>query len=244
MKVKSRTSTYQSLPDSELITNPTRVVRLLERLAKQHTLLTIRIPGDKEHYTSCIVGIDKPYVLLDELLPTSGHKVLLAKRTLQVTGQLEGIHIRFTTTLERVDNLDDVITYHANLPGQLEYRQRRLDYRAHIPMMQTLRIIIEGMDGTPIEGRLHDLSRSGAGMNFPDIEPSVEPGRLHECAIELPDEIWVYTTVELRHTKNIPARDRQLIGARFVGLHRAQERLVARCISNLEREFIRKRVVD
>ena len=154
MTTKSRTSPYKSLPDSELITNPTRVARLLEQLAKHHTLLTVKIAGQKENYTSCIVGLDAPYVLLDELLPSSGHQALLTERSLQVTGQLEGIHIRFIATLERVDNLDNVITYYTNLPGQLEYRQRRLDHRAHIPMMQPLRILIEGNDG--------DTDRGGA----------------------------------------------------------------------------------
>jgi c-di-GMP-binding flagellar brake protein YcgR len=217
---------------------------MLERLAKQHTLLTVEIAGHQEHYTSCIVDVGSPYVLLDELLPSSGHQLLLTERTLQVTGKLDGIDIRFITTLERVDNQDNVVTYHMNLPKQLEYRQRRLDYRAHIPMVQTLRVIIDNRDETVIEGVLHDLSHGGAGMFLPDGKLTVEPGLLYECAIELPDDMWLYCAVELRHSKNIPSRDRQLVGARFIELSPAQARLVGHCISRLEREFNRKRAAD
>jgi len=232
------------MPDSEQITDPARMVRLLERLAIRYTPLTVRVSGHKELYTSCIVDVDRQHVLLDELLPSSGHELLLAERALSVKGKLDGIDISFTSTLERVDVQDQVVTYHMDLPRQLEYRQRRLDYRVHIPMTMRLRAIFDDAAGAAIEGELHDLSRGGAGLIFPDDKPVVEAGLLQECAIELSDEEWLYCAVELRYSKNFPPRDRQLIGARFIGLSPAQERLIGRCISELEREFIRKRAVD
>ena len=244
MITKARTSSYQSLPDSEQITDPARVSRLLERLAKRNALLTVEIPGHQEHYTSSIVSVDTPYVLLDELLPPSGQQLLLKERTLQVTGKLDGIDIRFITTLERVDNRNNMVTCHMNLPGQIEYRQRRLAYRAHIPMAQTLRVIIDSKDGTAIEGVLHDLSYGGAGMIFPGDPPVAEPGLLYECAIELPDDVWLYCAIELRYSKSIRSRDRQLIGARFNELSPAQARLVGHCVSKLERDFVRKRAAE
>jgi len=217
------------------------MVRLLERMVKRHTPLTTQVPGHEELYTSYIVDVDRLYVLLDELLPSSGHELLLEERSLRVTGKLDGIEIRFITTLERVDVQDKMVTYHMGLPRQLEYRQRRMNYRVHIPMTKKLRAIIDNEDGTVNEGELHDLSRGGAGLIFPDDKPVVEPGLLQECAIELSDEEWLYCAVELRYSKNFPPRERQLIGARFFDLGPAQERLIGRCISELEREFIRKR---
>ena len=76
------------------------------------------------------------------------------------------------------------------LPEQLEYRQRRLSYRVPIPMSRQLRVIIENTGDTMFEGVLHDLSHGGAGMVFPDAEPVVKPGLLHECAIELVGDEW------------------------------------------------------
>jgi len=244
MVMKARTRSNQPLPDSELITDPTRVARLLERLAKQHSLLTVGIPGHEEHYTSSIVDVKGPHVLLDELLPNSGHPLLLAERKLQVTGKLDGIDIRFSTTLEHVDDQDGMITYHAILPVRLEYRQRRQNYRAHIPMVRRLRVVVDSVDGTACEGELHDLSIGGAGIIFTDVMPAVERGLLHECAVELPDGGWLYCAVELRHSITIPPRDRHLVGARFARLTVVQARIVGQCISELERESIRKRVAD
>lgn len=241
MSTKARTGTYQPLPDSEEITDTVRIERLLERWAKQRTLLTVDIPGHQEHYTSGIVSVDRPHILLDEILPASGHQQLLAERTLQVSGKMDGIDVRFITTLDHVDNRDNMVTYHMNLPEQIEYRQRRLAYRAHVPMAQTLRVLIDSKDGTMAEGVLHDLSHGGAGMIFSDGQPAMIPGQLYECAIELPDDVWLYCAVELRYSKNIRTRDRQLIGTRFDGLSPVQARLVGQCVSKLERESVRKR---
>ena len=232
------------MPDGERITDPARIAGLLERLAKRRTLLTVEIPGRPERYTSCIVHVERPYVLLDELLPAGGHRLLLAGRTLRATGKLDGIEIRFIATLERVDERDDVITYHMNLPGQLDYRQRRVDYRAHVPLAQTLRVIIDCGTATAIEGELHDLSRGGAGIAVPLGTPAMEPGQLYECAVELPDGVWLYCGVELRYVKKIPPRERRLYGARFTDLSPVQSRLLGRCITGLERELIRKRPAE
>lgn len=234
-------STLTSLPDSELITDPARVVPLLERLAKSRTPLTVQVSGHDELFGSCIVDVDRENVLLDELLPASGHKLLLAERKLQVLAKLDGIDIRFAGTLQRVDTQDKMVTYYVDLPGLLEYRQRRLDYRVHIPMAKKLRVIIDSADGTGIEGFLYDLSRGGAGMLFPESEPVVRPGLVQECAIELSDSEWLYCAVELRYSKNVGTRHRQLIGARFRDLSPVQQQLVGRHITELERELIRKR---
>ena len=227
--------------DSELITDPARVVPLLERLAKRRTPLTVQISGHGEPFGSCIVDVDRQHVLLDELLPANGHKLLLAERKLQVTAKLDGIDIRFAGTLERADLQDKMVTYYVALPGQLEYRQRRLDFRVHIPMTKKLRVILDSADGTGIEGFLYDLSRGGAGMLFPEGEPVVKPGLVQECAIELSEDEWLYCAVELRYSKNVGTRHRQLIGARFLGLSPAQRQLVGVHINELQRELIRKR---
>lgn len=246
MTNKVRTSAQRASPGSEQITDQARIARLLEQLARRYTPLTVQIPGHEALYTSCTVGVEKPYVLLDELMPSTGHEVLLRERTLNVLGKLDGVDIRFIASLERVDEQDNVLTYYMNLPRHLEYMQRRSDYRVHIPMSMRLRVIIDDEaftddDGITIEGDLHDLSKGGAGMIFPVTDSKVESGKIYECAFELPDEGWLYCSVELRYAKEISSHNRQLIGARFIDLYPPQKRLIGRCISELEREFIRKR---
>jgi c-di-GMP-binding flagellar brake protein YcgR len=232
------------MTDSEKITDPGRMVRLLDRLAKQHTLLTVVISGHREQYSSSIVKVSKPYVLLDELIPNTGHELLVAECALDVSGKLDGIDIRFVATLERVENRKNAVTCYVNLPGEIEYLQRRLDYRVHIPMVRTLRVIIDGQAGAVFEGVLHDISHGGAGITFPTGVVAVEPGRLHECAIELPGDVWLYCAAEMRYAKDARSPDRQLIGVRFAELGAAQKQLVGQCIRELERESIRKRAAE
>ena len=241
MTTKAQINSYKSLADSEQITDPKKVLRLLERFTKRYTPLTVQIPGHKEHYTSSIVKVDKKHVLLDELLPSTGHQLLATERALEVTGKLEGIDIHFFTTLKRVADKDNLLTYYMELPSLLEYRQRRLDYRVRIPMAMKLPVIIENKSGKMVRGELHDLSYGGAGIIFLADKTIMETGRLHECAIELHDGKWIYCTAELCYSKGISSRKTQLIGVQFVELSPAQSRLIGRCISELEREFIRKR---
>ncbi len=174
-------------------------------------------------------------------MPNTGHQLLLKERTLKVSGKLDGIDIRFNASLDHVDDQNNVLTYYMNLPGKLEYRQRRMTYRVHIPMSMHLRAIIDNGDDSVIEGNLHDLSHGGIGIFFSDTDASVDLGTTCECAFVLATDEWLYCSLELRYSKKTQAQGHQLIGARFIDLHPTQTRLIGRCISQLEREFIRKR---
>jgi c-di-GMP-binding flagellar brake protein YcgR len=232
------------ISDGEKITDPVRVASLLDRLAKKHSLLTVVVPGHSERYTTSIVGINGLFVLLDELLPSSGHHLFVEVGTLEVSGKVDGIDFRFFAMLEDVDAQDGMITYRVHLPARLEYRQRRMDYRAHIPIAQTLRVIIDKADESVIEGELYDLSQGGIGMILPGETPALQPRRWYECAFEMPDQSWLYCSVELCHARTIPSHDRHLVGARFSGLSVVQSQLVGRYIGMLERELLRKRTVE
>ena len=241
MFTKTQTSPYESLADSEQITDPAKISRLLERFTKRYTPLTVQIPGHKEHYTSCIVDIYGKDVLFDELLPSTGHQLLITERALHVTGKLDGVDIQFFTTLKRVGDKDNILTYYMELPGLLEYRQRRLDYRVRIPMTMKLPVVIQNGSGKMVKGELHDLSFGGAGMIFLTDKTIMKTERQHECAIELPNGKRINCTAELRYSKNISSQRTQFIGVQFIGLLPAQSRLIGRCISELEREARGKR---
>lgn len=238
---KVLSSSYKSLPDSEQISDPVKVSRLLERLTKRYIPITVQVPDNKEHYTSCIIGVDEKYVLLDELLPATGHQLLVTERKLLVTGKLDGIDIQFFSTLERVDDKDKLLTYYIKLPTLLEYRQRRMGYRVRIPMTMKLPVFIDNRSDKIVRGEMHDLSYSGAGMILLADNTIMEIKRLHECAIKLPDGTWIYCTVEFRYSRNISSKKTQFIGVQFVDLLPVQSQLISRCINELERESLRLR---
>ncbi len=226
---------------SEEITDPSRIALLLGQLSKHYSPLTVQIHGHKEQYASCIINVDKPYVLLDELMPSTGHEQLVNEGKIHAVGRLSGVDIGFTATLKRVDEQKNMLTYYMNLPTKLDYRQRRQTYRIRIPMSQQLRVLIDDGGKTSIEGILHDLSHGGAGKIVPEGRFEIKQGQLYECAIELPCGDWLYSTVEMRYLKSTRARKRQLIGVRFESLTPLQSRIIGRCISELELEEIRKR---
>ncbi len=240
MSSKNKNSENRPLTDSEQITDNKKISKLLERFTRHYTPLTVGIPGSDEHYTSCIVAVEGKYLLLDELVPPSGHPSLMSERTANIKGKLDGIDIQFTTTLHHAGEKDNLQTYYMQLPKLVEYLQRRLNFRAHIPVAMKLPVVIENKNGGLFKGELHILSYGGAGMIFLPDKTIMQSGKLHECAIELPESGWIYCTVELRHSKDIPSRNTQFVGAQFIGLLPMQSRLIGRCISELEREAIRK----
>ncbi len=151
MSSKTQNASYPALADSEQITNAKKISKLLERFTKHYTPLTVQIPNHKQRYTSCIVNIEDDHVLLDELLPSSGHLLLVTERALLVRGKLEGVDIQFYTTLQRAGNKDNLLTYYMDLPKLVEYRQRRMTFRARIPVTLKLPVFIENNKGETTE---------------------------------------------------------------------------------------------
>ncbi len=241
MASREKTNLYKSLSDGEVITNPTKILRLLERFTKGYNPLTVQISGHKELHTSCIVGVDKNHVLLDELLPSTGHQLLMTEHALQATGKIDGIDIQFATSLKRADDKGKILTYYMKLPKTIEYRQRRLNYRVHIPVTMKLSVTIDNINGNMIKGELRDLSYGGAGIIVLADRIQIKTGELHECVIILPDGEKIRCSAELRYSRNIPSQRTQLIGVQFAGLLPEHSQHIGRCINKLEREFIKKR---
>jgi c-di-GMP-binding flagellar brake protein YcgR len=239
----ARNHPVQVPEESEQVIDSGRIARLLAQMSKHYSPLTIYIPGYKENYTSCIVKVDKRYVLLDELMPAGGHEKLMDKRKVHATGKLDGVDIKFSTTLVRADEQKNMLTYYLKLPKTLHYQQRRQAYRVRIPLSKQLHVLIDNKDGTMTAGELHDLSHGGAGKIIPEGQNKIKIGKQYECVIELPCGEWLYCTVEMRYTKKTKSNKKQLIGAMFMDLSTIQKRLISRCISELELEAIRKRAM-
>ncbi len=187
------------------------------------------------------MDVEEKSVLLDELLPASGHQLLLDEREILISGKLDGVDIQFFTQLKDVAEKDKLLTYYMALPTLLEHRQRRLTYRARIPITMKLPVVIENADGEKIKGELHNLSYGGAGMILLPEKTAMAANAQHTCAILLPGGDWINCIIERRYAKNIPSRKTQFVGIQFVKLTATQSRIIGRCISALEREQIRKK---
>lgn len=241
MANKKKSSTYKALTDSETITSPAKISRLLNRFTKGYNPLTVQIKGHRTLHTSSIISVSEKKMLLDELLPSTGHQLLMAERTLHATGKLDGVDVRFSTSLMHIDEQENALSYCMSLPEIIEYRQRRLSYRARIPVSMQLPVILENKNKLKINGTLRDLSYGGAGIIFLTDNTKINTGSKHNCIINLPDGKHIDCTAELRYAKDVPAQKTQLIGVQFTGLMPEQSQHIGRCINELEREFIEKR---
>lgn len=228
----------------EKITDPARIAGLLTRLLENRSLLSISIPGSADSHNSAILEVraSEGYLVIDEINPKSGHKLLLEAGKLSVRTQLKGIVIRFDGLIESSGESDGVAFYRIALPPLLDYRQQRAHYRAKVSMARPIEVTIERVKGGQLSGYLNDISVGGIGIRFAgELPASMTRGeRIPKCHICLPTGEDIFCRIEVRFISLGVEGGYRLIGARFIQLSPAQEAAVARYVAALDREFIKR----
>lgn len=238
------TSTSSHQGKVEKITDPARIGGLLTRLQKNRSLLSISVPGSTDPFNSAILEVHSKqrYLIIDELRPKSGHKLLLKAGKLSVQTQLKGIDIRFDSLVESSNEITGVACYRIMLPPTVAYRQQRAYYRAKVSMARPIEVVIERAKGEQSSGYLNDISVGGIGMRFADDLPvsMIRGERIPKCHIRLPTGENISCKIEIRFTSIGVEGGYRMIGARFIQLSPAQEAAVARYVTALDRERIKK----
>jgi len=224
--------------------NPAHVCVLLRRLLEQRCLLTVQIGNSSDCYTSAIleVVLEDGYLVLDELTPSEGHDRLSIEPRIQIKARLDGIEVRFASSVTRINTQDGLPYYKVPFPKLIEYPQRRQSYRVPIPLHLGLPTNILLCDERVLNGELRDLSPEGLGMRVRlGVPDPTDHGQLAICQIVVNKTLELVTDIELCHI-DPPARGRvPRLGARFLRLRADQERRIEQFCAELAREQRRLR---
>jgi flagellar brake protein len=234
---------FDSRPSRELIADPARVHRMLQNLWERRVLLSAKLEGDENWYTTALLDVNPMAgtIVLDELAPDKGHERVEVGTRLRVTGVLGGVPVRFAGEVADIAVENDIAYYRVAMPQQLEYLQRRAFFRAYVPRSMELRVQMVMEERFEVTGRLLDVSLGGFGMQFAQECPLAPLDIVTVRALQLPEGQTIGCTAEVRYTQPVYGQKLIRAGARFFGLDKPVERTLLRAIYCLEREQIRKR---
>jgi c-di-GMP-binding flagellar brake protein YcgR len=228
----------------EVVNDPVKIHRYLERMQSRHLLLQTKVPTVNGYFNSVILEIDpdRGWLTLDELHPAPGHEKLLAQRRLTVFGECDGVDLRFDCNLVEIGSQKNIYFYRVSFPASLKYFQKRSAYRVRVQRAAPVPVILMIADGEYAKGELFNISTGGMAVKLTRAIPkNLERGQIiPECELRLPDGEKFVCSLELRHVKPVEGKDLVLLGGRFLRLNPAQQRTIARFIASLEREQRRK----
>jgi len=226
------------------VSNPARVIALLEQTANAHVLLSASLNGWEHPCNTAILKVNgkEGYILLDELTPRNAHRRLLAKKELHLQGRLHGIELGFSTTLLGSGTKDGIAIYKMRIPERVFYLQRRLDHRvptsgAHIPFFARKEPDLEVL----IKGYLCDMSKNGIGIILEDEYGLHQGDVLPDCTIRFPDDnSEAAFSLEIRYCTASQNQKTIRAGGRFKELDHDTQRKLRKFINQLERAQIRR----
>jgi c-di-GMP-binding flagellar brake protein YcgR len=232
-------------PDYQIVQDDRQIVRLLDELRRERTLLTALLDGGKHAFSTAIIEIRKKdnALILDEFVPEQGNQMMSKGGKLWVLGQLHGIKTAFQTDI-RDSGIEDGIAFHRiGIPHSVRHQQRRESFRAVVSMGIRTPVRIRPNDRAPLNGQLRDLSIGGLSVILPLLEElnDLQPGTIVEnCEIELPGQGRLSVTAEVRHVRRNANQKNTQIGLAFRDLQPQDQRQLQRSVTHLEREQLRK----
>lgn len=223
------------------VTGKAYILTLLQGLIRRRLLVSISLPGSDLRYTSTVLNIDPSdnSLLLDELFPLDGHKVLEKVRQLRLFAHLGGAALGFTTRLLSVEQEDGLYYYRLQLPEAVNYLQRRDDHRV---VVFPLAIHAELYDhhGKAQKAILHDISTGGISLHL------AEAGAFHRndifrCTLQPPGEAPLVCDIDIGSKRPAGEGGGEIVGGSIVGLDKRAEHTLRRLVAELERRLLRQR---
>ena len=156
------------------------------------------------------------------------------------TEDTEYVTLGFQGRLESVHQEERGPLYHLTIPDVVHYGQRRKDYRVPVGLGLHGRVTLIATDGEAIEGRLCNLSQSGACVMFPVTAELAAEMRFDLCVIELPEVAPVQCSAEVRRVAEKNAPPELMAGLLFLDTDPQQRRQLRNSVAALERELIKK----
>ncbi len=198
--------------ETEPLTHSRRIGEILDRLRMRKQLLSVNVPNHRGVFTSFVLSVepDSNTFCLDELVPNIGCSYLAKERRVIVRTALNGVEIRWESTLLR-EGVDDGASYfELQYPKQMDYRERRQSFRVQLPRGRDYPVFLKLDTENVFEGRVSDISFGGIGieLDHADVAAVLGEGGLRP-GVEIPEvEICfdggdepMQLSIEVRHTR-------------------------------------------
>jgi c-di-GMP-binding flagellar brake protein YcgR len=208
------------LPSSSFITDPEKILKLLNGVEQQTPLCTISFNSIKEVFTTTILEIQstKSIIIFDQLSPSQGNDLIKKKHSLKISAQFNHISFAFKLTRITTDTANGIIYYKATLPQKIYYPQKREAFRFST---RPYAIRFQGLSSQSltIAGNLADISAVGVGIVILDHRIYLQHGeKLSNCSINLPENDSINFDLAIRFVKSIRCDTKLQFGGYFENL--------------------------
>ena len=227
-----------------MLTDPDVIRVLLARLVAARCPVFVFIEGDEERYGTVLLELDAAaHVLIaDELIPKHGHARMRRGAMLKIASRIEGVEVRFRSSVRAVDSDTHVAAYMLELPDALDYREQRTTKRT-----RTFEVGAELRDpsGAVVPARVLDLSIEGIRLSVPAPHPFDETARC-SCTVWLPGGA-IEPSIAIMRVRRAPERAQRgsaatdVVGARFDALGAGDARRLGRYLADTQRALMRVR---
>jgi c-di-GMP-binding flagellar brake protein YcgR len=226
-----------------MLKDPDVIRVLLARLIAARCPVFVFVEGDGERYGTMLLELDAEAnaLIADELTPRHGNAGMRRGAKLRVAARLEGVEMRFSTSVRAIDAESDVAAYMLDVPAELDHREQRAVHRTRA---SSIAAELRDPEGPPVEGRVLDLSIAGIRIAVKKPHRVREETRW-DCTVALPDGAFESRIAIMR--VHGPERPRpgfgaeDVLGAKFDSLGEGAARRLGRYIADTQRALLRAR---
>jgi c-di-GMP-binding flagellar brake protein YcgR len=230
--------------ESITLTSTDDIRHLLKKVYAKHSLLSVTIESTDEFYGSTIIEIneDENYLVIDELYPEAGHKLIEIGTQLTFNTQYAGAFVKFIGTVDAINENEKAAYYKIGMPTEVEYHQRRNTYRIATNINEPILVNLVSEDEVLIKAELRDISHGGLCLRVnasPHI-PIQNGSYVPTCLIQVDKNRKILSSLNICHFETIKESGSLRIGAEFAVMSKIDRRELEHLIALLERAIIQK----
>ena len=227
-------------PSQDSVTEREEILHVLRSLVKGHKLVTVRLPGSDQTFSSTLLELDPRggTLLMDELNPKAGHALIADVREFKLDTRVSGTDIAFAGRVAAIDTSGKIAAYRVPLPTRVGVHQRRAAFRADVDLGAHIPVYLETLDHASVTAELRDVSLGGLGLEIRrrPVNPLEAGQRLPSCTIQVPEGEPIRVQIEVRFIGRMRNAPTLRMGARFVDPSPQCRRAIRQLVAALDRK--------
>ena len=225
---------------SRYITDPATIESAFKHFRDQRTQVKVRFDGIDESFTATILDTAEGNVLLENIVPRSGLKLLRKGMVFSMAARDDGLYMYVDrNSAYKSDSERGIPYFWIQMPTSVLYQQRRKTNRVELPMRvksQGARIRIVTSSGELL-GDILDLSAGGVRAQFCGIDtaPIVADELLPICVLHIRDQLDLKSQAVVRHAIVDPRSSILNCGLELSTMHVTDRRRLEQYVQSLAR---------
>lgn len=224
---------------------PDEINGALTTMRNQRVGLKLTFENETTIFTARILDVLADELLIEDVQPRSGLKLMTARRRFAFSGRANGLYLYSEgNRISRIDEDRGVPYFRVPMPRSALFQQRRQSARFQLPVrahanpaaIMLIRSITTDKDhGNALEGRMLDISAGGCRVAIPGpVHPPLETGEvLRSVGIQIPGKFDLSAQATIRHASYNKLTRKVICGLEFTSMQITDRRRLEQFIQSL-----------